>query len=324
MTGNEPYDQLLSNNTVVRDAATEGLSNILRTTASEEAFDRELLNARTINDPKTECTRLPSTRKPVMLDEIEYGADTAVTIPFGGQPMNSYMHLPVFVTTFARTVSRRVYDDKDNLLMYEGDIEQFYYMLLLRELGDREVRSFIGTIDLACGTVDDPTSSASVATGAVAYAHVGPASNDSVNDLMKSMPSTYGNLAPNVLLVNNITIWDINAITNTANAGDDLASRTWLEGYKVLGNINGVKLMVTMKNHVVKTDDVYILTDSEHLGRMYILEDATVLNESRGWFLSLVLYNNMGGSLPNGGAFRKVRLSGSFKGDFDLDTYSGT
>ena len=324
MDMSHPYAQLLSRDPIRKSAASDGAEAIFRTTASEEAFDRPLMKTRTITDPKTECSRLPTTNKPVMIDEMEYGCETAISIPFGGQPVNMYMHLPVFVTTFSRIVSGRAYDDKDNLLMFSGDIEQFFYMLLLREVSDREVRQFVGTMDLACGDVDDATSTGSTESGSVAYANIGAASLTSLNDMMKSMASTYGNLAPKTLLMNNITVWDVNPLVTTDNAGDDLASRTWLEGFKAIPTLNGPDLMVTMKNKVIKTDDVYILADPEHLGRLYILEDAVLVNESRAWFLDLFLYTTLGGSLPNAGAFRKVKFGGSFAGDFELASYAGT
>ena len=321
MDNTSPYARLLADSRNVKDAASEGVSEIFRTTASEEAFDRKLLQSKTIEDPQVECDRLPTTNKPVVLDEMEYGCETAITIPFGGQPVNTYMHLPVFVTTFSRIVSPRVYDDTSNLLMFKGDIEQFFYMLLLREVSDREVRSFIGTIDLACGDVNSTTSTATTETGAVAYADVGACSRETLTTIMKSMPSTYGNLAPATMLVNNITVWDIDADATTPNAGDDLASRTWLEGFKVMGTINGLELMVTMKNKVVANNDVYVLSDPAHLGRLYILKDAVLVNESRAWLMDLFLYTEIGGSLPNGGAFRKLRFAGSFAGSFDPDDY---
>jgi len=84
----------------------------------------------------------------------------------------------------------------------------------------------------------------------------------------------------------------------------------------VVDTILGVDLMVTMKNRVVDDDDMYILTDPEHLGRMYILEDATLVNESRAWNMNMFLYTMLGGSLPNSGALRKVAFSGTFSGSF--------
>jgi hypothetical protein len=70
--------------------------------------------------------------------------------------------------------------------------------------------------------------------------------------------------------------------------------------------------MVTMKNRVVLDDLVYILTDADHLGRMYILEDAVLQNDSKGWFVDMYLWTCLGGSLPNSGAFRKASFTGSF------------
>jgi hypothetical protein len=313
-----PFTEMLSRNQVTKAAATDASEEILRTTASEQSFTRKFLNAQMISDPKTQCDRLPTSNKPVKFDEMEHECEAAFTIPFGGQPINSYMHLPVFVTTFARNVSPRVYDDKDNLLMYRGDIEQLFYTLLLREVLDVEVSAFIGIIDLLCGNLDDDTSTASVASGGVAFASVGAAGRDSLGYAMQSFPSTYGNLSPASMLMNNITIWDVHIETDTANAGDGLAEKTWLEGYQVVDTINGVELVVTMKNRVVNDHLIYLFTDPAHLGRMYILEDAVLVNESHAWWVDMFLYSCLGGSLPNYGAFRKVSMTGAFAGTFKV------
>jgi len=157
------FTKMLDRNLVTKEAATEASSEIFRTTASEQSFARKLLNAQTITP--AQCDKLPTTNKPVKFDEMEHECESAFTIPFGGQPVNAYMHLPTIVTTFARNVSPRVHDDKDNLLMFRGDIEQLFYTLLLREVLDQEVAAFIGIVDLLCGDLDDATSAASVATG---------------------------------------------------------------------------------------------------------------------------------------------------------------
>lgn len=300
-------------NLVIRTAATEGLQEILRTTADEQSFVRPLLGAKKITPDQ--CDRLPTTRKPVKFDEMEQECDLATTIPFGGQPMNSYMHLPLFITTFARNVSPRIYDDRANLMMYTADIEQLFYTLLLREVLDQETRAFIATCDLVCGDKDSTDTDTYSETGAKGYVSVGAFSRTTQMYAMQAMPSTYGNLAPATLLVNNIFIHEMNTLGSTS-IGDGLAERTWLEGYSVVKGINGVDLMVTMKNRVVATKDQYIFADPDHLGRMYILEDATLVNESRGYWMSMFLYTMLGGSLPNSGALRKVYFGGSFSGSF--------
>jgi hypothetical protein len=316
---NHIFLEMLAHNSVRREAATEASADILRTTASEQSFTRKFLNAQMITDPKTQCHRLPTSNKPVVLDEMEHEVEAAFTIPFGGQPINTYMHLPTFITTFARNVSPRVYDDKDNLLMYRGDIEQLFYTLLLREVLDLEVSAFIGVIDLLCGDLDDATSTASVATGGLAFASIGAAGRDSLGHAMKAFPATYGNLPPAAMLMNNSTVWDVHIETDSANAGDGLAEKTWLEGYQVVDTINGVELVVTMKNRVVNDNLIYMFTDPVHLGRMYILEDAVLVNESHAWWVDMFLYTTLGGSLPNSGAFRKVSMTGAYAGTFKVE-----
>lgn len=303
-----PLRQLLSEDVIVRSAAAEGVENVFRTTAWETSFVRECLNAKNITPE--ECDVLPTSTKPVKFDRMEQECEMAVTIPFGGQAMNTYMHLPMFITTFARNVSPRVYDDKDNLLMYRADITKLFYTLLLRGVMDREVRAFVATMDVLCGDLNDATSDASVATGGLAYAEIGPASRAGIMTGMKSMGSTYGNLAAKRMLINNITIWDLTAEMDTEAVGDGLAEKTWLEGYSVMKSPLGVDLMVTLRNRVVKDNDIYLMTDADHLGRMYILEDATLINESKGWFVDMYLYLTQGGSMPNAGAFRKLKTTG--------------
>lgn len=317
---NHMLKQLLSGDTIVREAAAEGVEQVFRTVAWEQSFVRDCLPAKTITPE--ECDVLPTTTKPVKFDRMEQECERAVTIPFGGQPMNSYMHLPMFITTFARNVSARIYDDKDNLLMYRADIEKLFYTLLLREVMDREVRAFIGTMDLLCGDLDDPTSTASVETGGLAYASIGAISKASMMHGMKSMGATYGTLAPKRILMNSQTIWDLMAEMDSTNVGFNLAEQSWLEGYSKMPNIlNGVELMVTLKNRVVLDNDIYVMTDPDHLGRMYILEDATLVNEKHVWFVDMFLYLNEGGSMPNSGAFRKLYAGGTAVNSFKIEDY---
>ena len=314
-----PLKQLLSNDTIRRESAAEEVDNVFRTTAWEQSFVRECLDSKNITPE--ECDVLPTTTKPVKFDRMEQECERAVTIPFGGQPINSYMHLPMFITTFARNVSARLYDDKDNLLMYRADIERLFYTLLLREVMDREVRAFVGTMDLLCGDLDDATSTASVETGGLAFASIGAIGRSSMMHGMKSMGATYGSLAVKRILMNNQTVWDLLAEMDTANVGDGMAEKTWLEGYSVMESPLGVDLMVTLKNRVVLDSVLYLLTDAEHLGKMYILEDATLVNEQHVWFVDMFLYLNEGGSMPNAGAFRKLYAGGVAVNSFKIEDY---
>lgn len=311
------FEQLITGDTITREAAAEGITDVLRTTAWEQSFVREMLGAKPITP--AECDRLPTSTKPVKFDEMEQECEQAVTIPFGGQPMNSYMHLPLFITTFARNVSARVYEDKDNLLMYRADINKLFHTLLLREVMDNEVRSFVGTLDILCGELNDPTSDASVQTGGLAYASIGPLTRQSMMHGMKSMAATYGGLAPAVVLMNNTTVYDLLAEMDTAAVGDGLAEKTWLEGYKVIDSPMGVKLMVTQKGRVVRDNVLYVTADPEHLGRMYILEDATLVNNKEVWFVDMFVYLNEGASIPNNGAFRKLYADGTQVGSFRVE-----
>jgi len=199
-----PLRQLFDRDAVIRSAAAEGVETVFRTTAWEQSPVRFLMGAKNITPD--ECDVYPTTTKPVKFDRMEQECERSITIPFGGQPINSYMHLPMFITTFSRNVSARIYDDKDNLLMYRADIERLFYTLLLREVMDREFRAFIGAIDLLCGDVNDETSLASVETGGLAYATIGALSRASLSFGMKSMETTYGNLAPKRVLLTNSSI----------------------------------------------------------------------------------------------------------------------
>jgi len=300
----ELAQDLNSRDMVVRQSATDVWEGVFQTNAHEVSPTRALLQTEVIG--KERCTRLPDKREPVVMEEIEVEVDRAYTLPLGGQFVNSQMHLPVVVTTFKREASRRVYEDVANLMMYEGDIEQLFYTLLLRDLMDKETRALFGTFDYLLGDLDATDSTTATETGAVGYASVGTASDAALNHAMEMMPSTFGSLSPSTLVCNNITIWSIVNLLGASTVGDNLAEQAWTEGYATLDTVRGLKLMVTLNK------DLYMVTEPKLLGRMYILEEETLLNDSKGPWVSLVLYHMTGGCLPNSGAFRKAYLGGSF------------
>ena len=91
-----------------------------------------------------------------------------------------------------------------------------------------------------------------------------------------------------IALMNNLTAKDFVKLGRDA-IGGDLAQETFKEGM-TLTTVGGIKILTTIKQHLVPDGYVYFFTDPRFLGHCYCLHDWEMYLKKEAWYVSFFSY----------------------------------
>lgn len=301
---------LTSDDTYLQKEAQTGVNGYLRIRAKEDGIFRKIIPPTPVTP--ADFDRQVDTVKPVIVKDMEPNSPAAISLPFGGTPMNYYMIAPRYRVMFDRIVSQRFTADVANLMTYDMDIRQVFNDLLLKDMLAEEDRKMIAAANSALdpnSSVGDTTTTRYTTVGAKGYIRVGALTRATLSNAMKGLPSTNRHLSPAVCLINNVTIWSVVALGRDA-VGGDLSEELFTRGF-AQRELMGTQWYVTIKTDLVPNDVMFMFAAPEFTGDNFVVEDVTVATKHELWFFEMVGYEMLGGTLKNMAAFAKVIFSGA-------------
>jgi hypothetical protein len=294
---------LISSQDGLRKEAQEGVNDYLRLRMREDGFARRILPP--VSVTPADLDRQVDTPKPVIVKDIEPTSAGAYTVPFGTTPMDHYIAAPRYRVMFDRILSRRYNADVNNLLTWDMDIRQILNDFLLKDIMAEEDRKFMLVVDAIAGTVN----TVNATLGSCQWITVGAMNRASLSHAMKGLPSTNRHLNPAMALVNNITIWDVVALTRE-EIGGDLAEELFVNGFAER-QIMGLKWAITIKTDLVEDSELYMFAEPKYTGDFFVLDDVTISTKHEDYFLEFFAYESVGATIQNAAAVAKVTFDGT-------------
>lgn len=306
-------EQFQSRDSNLQKEAANSLTGFLRIRSREDGILRRLLPPEAVT--AADFDRQVDTNKPAIVRDMEPASAGAVSVPFGTTPKSTFMDTPRYLITFQRILSKKYSADVMNLQTYDVDLKEMFNDLLLKDITDEEDRKFIAIADELAGPVNDTQNSTSnkrmVATGARGWVTAGPISRASLNHASKALESTVNSLQTATMLVNNVTIKDMQGLTRDA-IGGDMAEEILINGFKE-AKLMDINLYVTIKKNLVPTDQAYLFSTPESLGDFCTAEDVVVSTEHKNFMFDMFAYECVGAAFANIAAAAKVSFTGSVK-----------
>jgi hypothetical protein len=297
-------NSLSSSNPELQKEASNGVNEFLRLRAREDGFARRVIPP--VQVSASDFDRQADTVKPVIVKDVEPNTPPAYSVPFGAVPFNQYIDAPRYRVMFDRIMSQRFTADVANLLTYDMDIRQIFNDLMLKDILAEEDRKFMVVVDTIVGTKNDVTASNPrfVEVGAAGYVEAGPLDRTSLAHAMKGLPSTNRHLNPSVALINNVTIWDVVALSRE-EVGGDLAQEMFQNGFAER-EIMGLKWYITIKTDLVADNSVYYFASPKFIGDFYTFEDVTVSTKHENFLFEMFAYEMLGCTIKNSAAVARV------------------
>jgi len=316
MVNEQIINGFLSDDTVIRKEAQEGVEDYLRIRLYEDGFARRIQPPTKVEP--ADLDRQVDTEKPVIILDKEPNAPAAYSVPFGTLPVGHYIKGPRFRVMFDRIMSRRFRADVNTLLTYDMDIKQILEDIILKQIMSEEDRKYLYVVDYIV-TQGSPAN-VDVAAGQDANSlntEINACQNITYNgitranlaEMRKGLPTTNRHLNPAMALVNNITIWDVVQLSRD-NIGGDLAEEMFVNGFSQQ-KIMGLNWIVTIKTDLVPTGVIYQFAEPKYLGRFFVLDDVTLSTKKEDFMLEFFAYECIGAAVGNAAAVCRADFSGT-------------
>ena len=235
-----------------------------------------------------------STDKNVKIVDKEPGSPAAVSIPYATLPMNRYIRGPRYRVMFDRIVTPRFTKDIDELRTWDMDIRQVLSDNAIKDMLAEEDGKAIRCVNTLLGTVNTQVPE----TATVQYKTIsGGITRETFNEALKIMPSTPSHLETSTLLMNNITVKDLQK-WGRDEIGGDLAEEILLKGYSESTFLN-TRILVTIKRDLVPDSTFFMFAEPKFLGKFFVLEDTTMAIERKFYLLEFFAYESIGSAIGN-------------------------
>jgi hypothetical protein len=284
------YDQLATPG--MEKQAIDAVNDFTRARMREDGFYRRILPPLQISND--DLDRQVDTDLPVKVVDMEPGSPAAASVPFASMPEGLYILGPRYRVLFNRIMTRRFSKDVDTLRTWVMDIRQVMSDNAIKDMLAEEDSGFINAVNTMLNAVD----TAVTATGVVQWASIsGGITRNTIVDAFKIMPKSTGRLEVDTVLVNNVTIREIQKWGRDEMGGDfsqDLVKNGWAER-----EFMNARWIITIKRDLVADDSIFMFADPKFLGKFYLLEDTTMYLKREAFMIEWFAYESLGGAIGN-------------------------
>jgi hypothetical protein len=286
------WDHISSDNPQIVKNAEDAVNAFIRVRMREDGFTRKIIPPLPLSND--DLDRQVDTDKPTIVLDKEPNSPAAASIPYATQPFARYIRAPRFRVMFDRIVTPKFMKDVGELRTYDMDIRQILSDNAVKDMLAEEDGKFIATVNTLLGTVDVAVPE----TGVAQYQTVtGGVTRDTVNDALKILPGTPAHLETATVLVNNITIKDVQK-WGYDEIGGELSEEILRQGFAERTLLNA-RWIVTIKTRLVVDNQMYFFSEPKFLGKFFILEDTTMHIKREAFMLEFFAYESIGAAIAN-------------------------
>jgi hypothetical protein len=310
----------------VKEAADEG-SRFIRSKLRQESFAREILEP--VELSADEIDRDEHTDQPKKIIEKEPDS-TATFVTFKGSGQRTFFRGPRYSVFFGKVESQHFMKSKFELLTYQNDIRKILTDNSVKDMADVEDRKFIETIDVALGE-SAPAVAGNVLSVAIngitrtrthlAAGHNGqftgsdllngneffadtdgagtqqaPLSKELIAQMFQAMSAK--KLPIGKMLMSKTTFMEALKFDYT-DVGNDIVSRHYDRGLEGEDKLFGVPVITTIKNDIVKDNEIYLFAPQNYLGNFFLLQDATLFIKQEADMIEFWSYSSPGIGIGN-------------------------
>ncbi len=270
---------------------------------------RELGFARKLIEPifvtSADLDRTVENDQPTIILEKDMEAK-AYTLPFRGQGESKYWEGENFLITFQKLESDHFNKSKFEMMNSKTDYKTLLQKRIVEEMFYAEDETMITAFD---GIITDAESAA---PGTQYQAVTGGLNKTNIKLLMQMLSKlrmlpTKGGPKPKFLM--NITLKMELVELGMIEIGDATVGKYWNEGTVGVENLFGVPIVSTIKDDLVKDDEMYIIAPQDYFGRFFILQDHTMVIKTEADMIEFWSYGSFGLGFANAKGVAKIKLT---------------
>lgn len=270
---------------------------------------RELGFARKLVEPifvtSADLDRTVENDQPTIILEKDMEA-TAYTLPFRGQGESKYWEGEKFLITFQKLESDHFNKSKFEMMNSKTDYKTLLQKRIVEEMFRTEDETMITAFNeiITKAEADAPGTQYQVVSGGL--------TKTNIKILMQMMsknrmlPSKGG---PKPKFLMNQTLKMELVELGMIEIGDSNVGKYWNEGTVGVDNLFGIPVIDTIKNDLVKDDEMYIIAPQDYFGRFFILQDHTMVIKTEADMIEFWSYGAFGLGFANTKGVAKIKLS---------------
>lgn len=299
------FEKITSDDSALFKDAQQAVNDFTRVKMREDGFWRKILPPVPIaND---ELDRQVDTEKNVKIIDKEPDSPAALSIPYATLPMNRYIQGPRYRVMFDRIVTPNFTTDVGRLRTWDMDIRQVLSDNAIKDMLAEEDGKAIRAVNTLLVGQDEIVPE----TGVSQWRKIdGGVTRITVNDALKVLPQTPSHLECATVLINNVTIKEIQKWGRT-EVGGDLSEEIVRNGFAERVMF-GVRFIITIKRNLVADNTIFMFAEPKFLGKFFILEDTTMHIEKKAYLLNFFAYEEIGSAIGNVAACGRVDFTGSY------------
>ena len=279
--------------------AIDAVNDFTRTRMREDGFYGRILPSVTIGND--ELDRQTDTDKPVKVIDKEPDSPAAVSIPFATLPTSLYIRGPRYRVTFDRIATPRFSKDVDELRTWVMDIRQVLSDNAIKDMLAEEDSKFLTAVNTGLVGPDVAVPWSGVPQWETQQSGI---TRESLLDAFKIMPRTAAHLEVATVLVNNVTIKEIQKFGRN-EMGGDFSQDVFRNGWSSAKFMNA-DWIITIKRDLVPDDVIYMFADSKFIGKNFTLEDTTMYIKREAYMLEFFAYQTKGGTIGHTGGLARA------------------
>ena len=269
---------------------------------------RELGFARKLVEPifvtSADLDRTVENDQPTIILEKDMEA-TAYTLPFRGQGESKYWEGEKFIITFQKIESDHFHKSKFEMMNSKTDYKTLLQKRIVEEMFRTEDETMVKAFDaiIAKAQIDNPGSQYQVVAGGL--------TKTNIKILLQMMSKNRmlppkGGPKPKFLMTQTLKMELVEL--GMIEIGDSNVGKYWNEGTVGVENLFGVPVVDTIKNDIVKDDEMYIIAPQDYFGRFFILQDHTLVIKTEADMIEFWSYGAFGLGFANIKGVAKIKI----------------
>ena len=295
----------LNNNELLKEAM-DNSTYFIRDRVYELGFLRRLIEP--MNVTAADLDRVSGSDQPAIILEKDFGESDveAYTVPFRGKAGGRFWETDNPIVLFEKVETPKYSKSKFELMTsktpYTKILEQRFVNAAQKVEDETAIAAFTEIIDRA--EQKAPGTQFQQVSGGLTKENI--ALIIKMLSRLRMIPTDKNAQKPKFLMSQTLKA-DLIKL-GMIDVGDANVSKYWNEGTLVTDSLAGFPVVDTVKNDLVKDNELYLVAPQDYFGRFFILQDHTLVIKTEGDMIDMWTYGAMGIGFVNTKGVVKIEL----------------
>jgi len=283
--------------------AMDNSTYFIREKVRENGFARRIIEPKTVT--AADLDRVSGSEQPAIILEKDIEA-TAMTVPFRGQGESRYWERENPIVEFQKIEVPKFSKSKFELMSAKTPYTKILETRFSQEAQKVEDETMIGAFDKILADAE------AKAPGTQLQKVDGGLTKENISILIKMLtrlrmvPTDPSKGRPKFLMTQTLKADLVNL--GMIDIGDKNVSKNWEQGTLGVDNLFSIPVVTTVKNELVKDNEMYIIAPQDYFGRFFILQDHTLVIKTEADMIDMWSYAAMGLGIVNTKGVCKIVL----------------